>query len=46
MFLHCAAFGFSAVAALKFYSLKKSIVLPIMMTTMGIFFNASERAAA
>lgn len=47
VFLHCAAFNFSGVAALRFFlGLTESIVIPILMATMGMFFNASERAAA
>lgn len=47
VFLHCAAFNFSGVAALRFFlGFFESIVMPILMVVMGMFFNATERAAA
>ncbi|CAI4047009.1 hypothetical protein SUVZ_12G0060 [Saccharomyces uvarum] len=47
VFLLCTAYNFSGVVALRFFlGMTESVVIPILITTMGMFFNASERAAA
>lgn len=47
IFLSCTAYNFSGVVALRFFlGLTESVVIPILITTMGMFFDASERAAA
>lgn len=47
IFLSCTAYNFSGVVALRFFlGLTESVVIPILITIMGMFFDASERAAA
>ncbi|CEP64007.1 Yct1p LALA0_S10e00122g [Lachancea lanzarotensis] len=47
VFLHCTAYNFSGVAALRFFlGLTESIVMPILINTMSMFFDSTERAAA
>lgn len=46
IFLHCAAYNYGGVIALRFFlGMVESVVLPILNLTMAQFLTASEKAA-
>lgn len=46
IFLHCAAYNYSGVIALRFFlGFVESVVLPLLNITMGQFLTASEKAS-
>lgn len=45
IFLHCTAFNYSGVLALRFFlGMVESVVIPLLNVTMGQFLTASEKA--
>lgn len=47
IFLHCTAFNYSGVMALRFFlGLVESVVIPLLNVTMGQFLTANEKAAS